>query len=132
MKQRIVRRLVGALLACAAVPTAVAAPLAPTVHAELHALMSRLATSGCEFSRNGHWHSGSDAKAHLLRKLEHMSGHGAVQTTEQFIEHAAASSSMSGQPYWVRCPSAAAIPSKTWLSAQLQLIRAPARPASAP
>ncbi|MEK8030232.1 DUF5329 domain-containing protein [Ideonella sp. DXS29W] len=104
-------------------PNAWAGATPPPVRAEINALMGRLESSGCQFLRNGDWHSASEAKAHLLKKLEAIEGSTTVAKTEQFIELAATRSSMSGQAYQVRCGQAAPVPSATWLGAQLQSIR---------
>jgi hypothetical protein len=85
--------------------------------------MGRLEAASCEFNRNGKWYTGAEAKSHLLRKLQYLEERGAVQTTEQFIELAATGSSMSGQPYLVKCDNGAPVASGTWLRAQLQAVR---------
>jgi len=103
-----------------------AAPLTPAVRAEIGALLTSLERSGCEFSRNGSWHSGGEAKTHLLRKLQYLEDKDAVSTTEQFIERAASTSSSTGKPYLVRCPGAAPVESKQWLMARLAAARASA------
>ena len=105
-----------------------AAPLSPVARSEIDGLMSRLEASGCEFNRNGNWYTGGEAKSHLLRKLQHLEERGTVQSAEQFIELAATSSSVSGQPYLVKCDNGAPVPSGTWLRTQLQAVRL-ARPA---
>ena len=104
-----------------------AAPLALPARAEIDALMVKLQESRCEFSRNGLWYSAAEAKSHLLRKLEYLEGRGEVQSTEQFIGMAAAKSSLSGQPYRVKCGDAASLESAAWLYGELQRLRAPAR-----
>jgi len=109
-----------------------AAPLSPAARAEIDGLMSRLEVSGCEFNRNGTWHTAADAKSHLLRKLKYLEDRGAVQTAEQFIELAASSSSTSGQSYLVRCGSGAPVPSSAWLTSQLQVMRSAGRAKNAP
>jgi hypothetical protein len=101
-----------------------AAPTAAPVRAEIDTLLGRLQTSGCQFNRNGSWYSGAEAKTHLLRKLEYFENKGNVQSTEQFIDLAASQSSSSGKPYQVKCGSAAAMPSRQWLNAELGAIRA--------
>lgn len=111
--------------------TAQAAPLPPAARAEVDALLMRLQTSGCEFNRNGSWYAGSDAKAHLLKKLDYLEGKDMVQTAEQFIERGASGSSMSGKPYLVRCAGKAPTESAQWLKAELQQVRA-ARAAPSP
>ncbi|MDR7335637.1 DUF5329 domain-containing protein [Roseateles asaccharophilus] len=120
-----------ALLLSLAAATTTAAPLPPAARAEVDALLARLQSSGCEFNRNGSWHSGSDAKAHLLKKLDYLEGKNLVTTAEQFIARGASSSSMSGKPYLVRCAGKAPVDSAQWLTAELQQLRAP-RAASAP
>ena len=105
-----------------------AAPLSLVARSEIDGLISRLQASGCEFNRNGNWYTGAEAKSHLLRKLQYLEERGAVQSAEQFIELAATSSSMSGQPYLVRCNNDAPVPSGTWMRTQLPAVRL-ARPA---
>lgn len=121
------RRLVvqGALLAL--LPGALplhAAPLPAAARGEIEGMLARLATSGCQFKRNGSWHSAVEAQAHLRRKLEHLLERDAVASTEQFIERAASKSSISGQAYQVKCGSRGPVPSSTWLRAELQALRA--------
>lgn len=108
-----------------------AAPLPPAARAEVDALLARLQASGCEFNRNGSWYSGTEAKAHLLKKLDYLEGKDMVKTAEQFIEQGASTSSMSGKPYLVRCAGKAPVESGKWLVAELQAVRA-ARSASSP
>jgi hypothetical protein len=123
------------LLTCLFASAIAAAPLAPAARAEVDALLSRLEVSGCEFNRNGSWHGAAEAKSHLLRKLAYLEDHGAVKSTEQFIELAASRSSMSGEPYLVRCAGGNAVTSGSWLQAQLAAMRstgrAPATPGAA-
>jgi len=93
-------------------------------------LLSKLETSGCEFNRNGYWYSASEAKKHLITKLEYLERWSTVVSTEQFIELAASKSSVSGQPYLVRCQNAAPVSSAVWLSTRLQQMRTPGGAAS--
>ncbi|WP_457321825.1 DUF5329 domain-containing protein [Roseateles sp. P5_E11] len=119
------------LLLSLAAGLAHAAPLPPVARAEVDALLTRLQASGCEFNRNGSWYAGAEAKAHLLKKLDYLEGKDMVKTAEQFIERGAATSSMSGKPYLVRCAGKAPVESAQWLKTELQLQRA-ARAASTP
>ncbi len=105
-----------------------AAPLPPAARAEVEGLMQRLQSSGCQFNRNGSWFSASEARDHLLQKLDYLERKDMVHSTEQFIALGASESSMSGKPYLVRCGSAAPVESKRWLSAELQGLRT--RPAA--
>jgi hypothetical protein len=109
-----------------------AASLPPAAKAEIDALLSRLEASSCTFNRNGTWYPATEAKTHLLRKLKYLENKGAVQSTEQFIELAASSSSTTGQPYLVKCGSGAPVQSGAWLRSQLQGVRSPGREKSPP
>jgi hypothetical protein len=111
-------------VACVLLASAAAAPLAPAARAEIDALLSRLASSSCQFNRNGTWHDAVEARTHMLRKLEYLEKKGAVATTEQFIDLAASTSSASGKPYLVRCGQGTPVASRAWLLMQLQTIRA--------
>lgn len=104
-----------------------AASLPFTARSEIASLLSRLATSGCEFKRNGSWHTAEEAQAHLRRKLDYLVDKDAVSSTEQFIERAASKSSRSGKPYQVRCDKQAPVPSSRWLHTELQKLRAGAK-----
>src|SRR5512144_799088 len=117
------RRLLTILLTCTVAAAAGAAPLSPAVRTEIDGLLSKLETSGCEFNRNGTWYSAAEAKSHLLRKLKYLEDKGMVRSTEQFIELAATSSSMSGEPYLVRCGNGVPVQSRMWLLSQVQAMR---------
>lgn len=93
------------------------------VRTEIDALLTNLQSSGCEFNRNGSWHSGSDAKNHLIRKLEYIEKRNTLRSTEEFIELAASKSSFSGKPYQVRCPGEPPMESQQWLLKQLSILR---------
>ncbi len=127
-----VRWLLTLLLTCLAVAAASAASLSPAARAEIDVLMAKLEASGCEFNRNGNWYSGTEAKSHLLRKLTYLEDKGMVQSTEQFIELAASGSSMTGQPYLVRCGNGAPVKSRAWLLSQMKAMRSAAQAKPAP
>jgi len=102
-----------------------AVPTAPAVRTEIQGLLQRLQDSGCEFNRNGSWYSGAEARSHLLKKLDYLESHdAALKRSEDFIQQAATSSSMSGKPYLVRCSAAAPVESKVWLTQELTKLRA--------
>jgi len=100
-----------------------AAPPSAPVRAEIDALLSKLEGSGCQFNRNGTWYSASEAKDHLLRKLEYLEGRTTIQSTEQFIELAGSTSSTSGEAYQVKCGDGSPVESRQWLIGQLASIR---------
>ena len=107
-----------------------AAPLPAPARAEVDALLSALQASGCEFNRNGSWYPASEAKVHLLKKLDYLEGKDAVRTADQFIELGASTSSVSGKPYLVRCGKAEPVESRAWLGARLAALRSASRPAA--
>jgi Family of unknown function (DUF5329) len=109
-----------------------AASLSPASRAEIDALLSRLEASSCTFIRNGTRYPATEAKSHLLRKLKYLEDKDAVHSAEQFIELAASSSSMTGQPYMVQCGSDASVQSGTWLLSQLRDLRSSGQARSPP
>ncbi len=113
------------IMACllAADTALAAASLSPASKSEIDALLTGLRTSGCQFNRNGTWYSPQEAQVHLGRKLEYLVSKSAVASAEQFIERAATKSSMTGQPYAVRCGNAPSVPSREWLLRELQALR---------
>lgn len=98
--------------------------LSTSARAEVDALLSRLAQSGCRFQRNGEWHGAAKAREHLERKLAYLERRGRLESAEQFIEQVASGSSVSGEAYRVQCGKAPAVTSAAWLRAQLRALRA--------
>jgi len=79
------------------------ADIAPSAKQEISHLFTHLKSSGCEFNRNGSWYNADKAVDHLNQKYEYLLGKGLISTTEDFIQKAAAESSMSHKPYLVKC-----------------------------
>jgi hypothetical protein len=52
-------------------------------------LLSAVASSGCEFYRNGEWHDSQKASAHLRDKYNALAALGRAATAMEFIEEAA-------------------------------------------
>jgi uncharacterized protein DUF5329 len=93
-----------------------------TTQLEIDHLLAYVEVSRCEFQRNGSWYDSHRALEHLQSKYGFLKD--SVSTAEDFIERAASRSSMSGQPYQVRCGSDAPIPSAQWLLVELTRFRA--------
>jgi Family of unknown function (DUF5329) len=93
--------------------------------AEIDSLLSKLQSSGCRFGRNGAWYNGSQARAHLLRKWQHLEQRIQLENAEAFIEAVATRSTSSGTLYQVSCGDRAPIPSHRWMKGQLDAIRQP-------
>ena len=90
---------------------------------EIEQLIAHLASSGCQFNRNGSWYSASRAVSHLNRKYEYLRDRQLAPTAEAFIERAASESSTSGKPYLVKCPGQSEVQSGEWFRAALAVIR---------
>lgn len=92
---------------------------------EIQSLFTRLEGSGCQFFRNGSWHSAKDASGHLQQKYKALLNKGAITTAESFIELGASTSSVSGKPYQVRCGGndVQTETSAQWFKAELAKVR---------
>jgi hypothetical protein len=117
--------ILGLLLAVAALPAARAAPPA-TAQTEINYLLRLVQTSGCEFYRNGTWFDASKAQTHLREKYQFLAQADRIHSAEDFIEQAATKSSLSGQPYQVRCGGGEPVTTNQWLRAALVALRKPA------
>ncbi|GAC1459024.1 MAG: hypothetical protein PVSMB6_18450 [Steroidobacteraceae bacterium] len=117
---RLSQAILGLVLAVAFVPAARTAP--PEAQAEINYLLQYVKTSGCEFYRNGSWFDAGRAQAHLRQKYELAKGAG-INSAEDFIEQTATKSSLSGQPYKVRCGGGEPITANQWLHAALAALR---------
>lgn len=100
------------------------------VQEEIQFLLLRVEHSGCEFYRNGTWHPGPEARAHLTRKFQAVDAKGLIRTTDDFIRRVAAESSLSGTPYRVRCGPAESVSSEDWFRQELARHRKLSRPGS--
>ncbi|HEX8612971.1 MAG TPA: DUF5329 domain-containing protein [Telluria sp.] len=90
---------------------------------EVTRLLEAVEKSQCQFNRNGSWHDAREARAHLQKKYDYLEKKKLVTTTESFIERGASTSSMSGDPYQMRCAGTAVVNSADWLKAELARVR---------
>ncbi|MFB9243312.1 DUF5329 domain-containing protein [Massilia antarctica] len=90
---------------------------------EVTRLLDAVEKSQCQFNRNGTWHDAKAARAHLQKKYDYLDKKNLLTNTESFIERGATGSSMSGDPYQMRCPGTAVVNSADWLKAQLARVR---------
>ena len=114
--------LVGLIATAILLPAAHAQPL-PQAAVEIDYLLGLVGSSGCEFNRNGTWYDSKRAQEHLRFKYEYLATHARVLTAEEFIERAATKSSLSGQPYRLRCGGGKIVTSEAWLRAALARYR---------
>ena len=98
-------------------------PMTPSVKNELTKILARLENSGCQFKRNQSWYTGVEAKSHLQRKFDYVENKTSAKTAEEFIDLAASKSSITGDPYQVKCAGQNSVPSSVWLLKQLDEIR---------
>jgi len=112
------------ILALMLVPVARAAPPA-MAQTEINHLLEFVGSSGCEFYRNGSWYDSKRAQAHLRSKYQWLAARDQINIAEDFIEKAATRSSLSGQPYEVRCGGGEAVTSNRWLHDELTRYRTP-------
>jgi hypothetical protein len=102
------------MLSMLVLPAARASP-PPAAQVEIDYLLAHVGASGCEFYRNGSWYDGPRAQAHLRAKYDYLALRNLVRSAEDFIDKAATKSSLSGQPYQIRCAGYAAVASNQWL-----------------
>jgi Family of unknown function (DUF5329) len=112
-----VTRLLRGCTVCLAVVLGASAAAQRPGQGQIDALLGAVATSGCQVERNGELHSANEAEAHLRLKLERAGAR--VQTAQQFIEHVASGSSVSGKPYRMVCPGQPVLDAQQWLRARL-------------
>jgi hypothetical protein len=84
-----------------------------TEQAQIDVLLRAVADSGCQVERNGSLHGAAEAEAHLRMKLARAGSR--VQTAQQFIDHVASGSSVSGKPYRMICPGQPPLEARDWL-----------------
>jgi hypothetical protein len=114
--------LLALIVALNILPAAHAAPPAAS-EIEITYLLGLIEQSGCEFFRNGTWYNAQMAQAHLRAKYDVLAASGQIKTAEDFIVKAASNSSMSGQPYQIRCGGGAVMTTGPWFSAALERYR---------
>ena len=113
--QAMIRILAIVLLFCIGVANA-------DTQQEIDHLLSFVASTDCEYDRNGAIHSGPEARDHINMKYQHYKKK--VETTEDFIKYSATKSKISGRKYQIRCPDQEAVDSNEWLLKELQSYRA--------
>ncbi|KEI69464.1 DUF5329 domain-containing protein [Endozoicomonas elysicola] len=94
---------------------------AETPSSEIDHLIAYVARSNCDFIRNGSSHPSSEAVEHMQNKYKYFRKK--IKTAEQFIEMSASKSTLSGKPYWIKCPDRKEVPSQAWLLEELSRYR---------
>ena len=113
-----------------AAPLVARAGPTPEVERAVEHLLEYIEKSGCSFYRNGSWNDAKVAQAHVRMKYESLARQASVVTAKDFIDKAAAESSLSGSPYQIRCGAKPPVLSRVWLSEELARYQAGAISAS--
>ena len=121
----IARRIHSTVVATAAglalaVSTAATASPNDAAKVEIDHLLKYVAASSCTFVRNGSEYPAQKASDHLAGKYRWVGGR--ISTAEEFIKYLATQSSMSGEPYHVKCGKTDAL-SGAWLTDELKRYR---------
>jgi hypothetical protein len=109
-----------ALVLIALLQTWAVAEIASEKHSEVQYLLDFVATSGCDFERNGTKHASEAAADHL--RMKYKKGRRYVNTAEQFIDRVASESSWTGRKYTATC-NGKEIASGPWLHETLRKYR---------
>jgi Family of unknown function (DUF5329) len=95
---------------------------ADTAEDEIDYLLASVGRSACTFIRNGEQHSAKDAEAHL--RMKYRRGKRYASSSEKFIERLASKSSLSKQPYYIKCGEDEQMAFGEWLTQRLREYRA--------
>ncbi len=87
---------------------------------DIQYLLDAIGRSGCEFYRNGSWYAAADARSHLASKYRQVDKKRPVGSVQDFIDWVGTGSSMTGEPYRVRCPGSDAMTSAEWFRRTLE------------
>lgn len=93
---------------------------ADTAEREVRLLIDAIASSNCDFNRNGRQHTAAEAAAHLELKYTRAGGH--IDSADEFITQLASSSSLTGKPYLMSCEGGT-LPAGDWMIGALDQIR---------
>jgi hypothetical protein len=120
MPHRWIRHSLTVVALSLALSAAARASADPAAQGEIDHLLQYVAQSSCTFVRNGDEYSGEKAREHLAMKYRFVGGR--ISTAEEFIQYLGTGSSVSGEPYHVKCGNVDAL-SGPWLTAELKRYR---------
>ena len=113
----ILRRSI-AILLFAGLSCASGTAWADTTDAEIQYILTTVGQSECIFVRNGTEHPPGEAESHL--RLKYRKGARYVNSSEDFIDRLASSSSWTNRLYRIRCPGEAEQTATVWLHSMLR------------
>jgi hypothetical protein len=92
-----------------------------STQSEIIYLLNFVASTDCQYERNGNFYNGKEAFEHINKKYKYYSDD--IQSTEDFIKYAASKSKMSGKYYRIHCHNKSSIKSQDWLLTELMVYR---------
>jgi hypothetical protein len=92
-----------------------------STQSEIIYLLNFVASTDCQYERNGNFYNGKEAFEHINKKYKYYSDD--IQSTEDFIKYAASKSKMSGKYYKIHCHNKSLIKSQDWLLNELMIYR---------
>lgn len=96
--------------------------LAAVKDKEIKHLLKFVTMTQCKYERNGDFHTGKEAAAHIRKKYEYYRDR--IKTTADFIKYSATKSTISGKPYLIHCEGKKTVESRLWLEMELKRYRA--------
>ena len=88
---------------------------------EINHLLEFVASTSCQYERNGSVYDGVRAEKHIKKKYEYFKDK--INSAEDFIEYSATKSTMSGKQYKIHCDNMATQNSSDWLLNELKVYR---------
>ena len=88
---------------------------------EINHLLDFVASTTCQYERNGSVYDGARAVKHINRKYEYFKDE--INSAEDFIKYSATKSTMSGKHYKIHCSNAPVQNSSDWLLDELKRYR---------
>jgi hypothetical protein len=88
---------------------------------EINHLLSFVASTDCNYERNGTLHNGKEAVEHINKKYAYYEDD--IKSAEDFIKFSATKSRMSGKYYQIHCSNKSSVKSQDWLLAELMVYR---------
>jgi hypothetical protein len=88
---------------------------------EINHLLGFVASTTCQYERNGNVYDGARAVKHINRKYEYFKDE--INSAEDFIKYSATKSTMSGKQYKIHCSNVPVQNSSDWLLDELKKYR---------
>ncbi|OOZ39270.1 hypothetical protein BOW52_07475 [Solemya elarraichensis gill symbiont] len=93
------------------------AGLQPAEQEAIDHLLNFVSQTDCKINRNGSYHDGPEAVAHIQKKYDYFKDK--IGSAEEFIDYSATKSAMSGKYYLVQCGQEEPGTTREWLLDEL-------------